>query len=178
MLRSLHVLLVQWTRLHVAKIKHTRWHGHRLFRLASHRRWPFDAWRLGFLTTGLSSVSMRRAFILSCYFRSNHNVSFLCLKGEYWYYLELTVYLLLSYISLVIIFCDAGSFFDLLKFISCQTCTILNWTAVLANKDALNKNPWMWCFQSFSTVWFSLFLKLSDTNGTHACLSSLKLKSY
>lgn len=51
------------------------------------------------LTTGLSSVSIRGAVILTgcCYFRSNHNWSFMCLKGEYWYYWELTVYLVLFF---------------------------------------------------------------------------------
>lgn len=42
MLSSLHVLLIQWTRLHVAKAERARRHGRRPL----HRCWPL--WRLGF----------------------------------------------------------------------------------------------------------------------------------
>lgn len=50
-------------------------------------------------TAGLSSAAMRRAFIsyAGISFRSKHNLSFSCLKGQHWYDLELTVNLHASY---------------------------------------------------------------------------------
>ncbi len=92
------------------------------------RCWPFRSMETRVLTTGLSLVAMRRAFILTswCYFRSNHNLFFLCLKGEYWYYLELTVYFTFALhftcyqiLWFLVVFSNSNTF-------PCQTYSILN----------------------------------------------------